>query len=99
MPHLQVLHISGVPSLTYEAVLNFIKSTNQLKFLNVYYLRTKRDEYQILTQVAKDQGLELVLREPRQNNSKELTDENDQTESTTDEGFDEDSANEDALII
>lgn len=80
-------------------MLNFIKSTNQLKFLNVYYLRTKPDEYQILTQVAKDQGLELVLREPRQNNSKELTDENDQTESTTDEGFDEDSANEDALII
>ncbi|BFZ18501.1 hypothetical protein BsWGS_21540 [Bradybaena similaris] len=97
LPHLQVLHISGVPSLTYEAVLKFIKST-KLKFLSVYYLETKPEEYQILTQVARDQDLQLVLREPGQNNFKELTDDNDQIETTTDEGLDEDSASEEALM-
>ncbi|CAG5133175.1 unnamed protein product [Candidula unifasciata] len=92
LPHLQVLHICGVPSLTYEAVLHFMMSSNQLKFLDVYYLRTSLEEYQTLTTVAKDQGLQVVIRQASHNRPPGLTEDNDQAESNSDgEDVDEDS--------
>ncbi|KAI8749271.1 hypothetical protein BgiBS90_032701 [Biomphalaria glabrata] len=62
---LKVLHIGNISSLTYTAVLNFMTSVKALTFLDVYCLKTTLEEYRTLTQLAKKQELELILKEPR----------------------------------
>ncbi|XP_005091554.1 uncharacterized protein LOC101851012 isoform X2 [Aplysia californica] len=65
LPHLHFLNISTGPRLTYEAVLSFIKSAKEMTFLDVYYLRTTPEENRTLVELAKEKGVELILRGPK----------------------------------
>ncbi|CAL1536162.1 unnamed protein product [Lymnaea stagnalis] len=63
--HLQVLHITSVPSLTFSSVQNFLQSASELKFVDVFYLKTTSEQYTALMETAKRKEIKIILRDPK----------------------------------
>ena len=55
----------SLPGLTHKGILDFLKKSSAIKFLDVYYLRTTPEEHKSLVDLAKAKEMTLVLRGPR----------------------------------